>query len=137
MVKELVISFYISIVDNETFDHMNILEAMKKVMEEEQIELKALPNIGLIDAVSLPHLPFSTKEVIKGDDKSISIAAASVLAKVTRDRLMDKMALEFPQYAFDQHKGYGTKKHLEALSIHGPSPYHRKSFAPVMKYINR
>lgn len=137
MIKEQAISYHISMVDNETIDQLNILESTKKAMVEALIELKPLPNIGLIDAVPLPHLPFPTKEVIKGDDKSISIAAASVLAKVTRDRLMDKMALEFPQYAFDQHKGYGTKKHLEALSIHGPSPYHRKSFAPVMKYINR
>lgn len=131
VIKEQAISYHISIIDNARIDRLNILEATKTAMIESLTGLQPAPDVGLIDAVKLPALPFPTKDIIKGDDKSISIAAASVLAKVTRDRIMEEVALEFPQYHFDQHKGYGTKQHLEALSLHGPCPYHRKSFGPV------
>ncbi len=134
-IKNEAISYHITVIDNQQIDQLNILGATKKAMIDALQQLNPAPHIGLIDAVPLYNLSFPTKEVIKGDDKSMSIAAASVLAKVTRDRLMDEIAIEYPQYSFEKHKGYGTKQHLEALATYGPSPYHRQSFSPVMKYI--
>lgn len=130
-IKEVAISYHISVIDNKQIDKINILEATKLAMKEALNELNPLPQIGLIDAVALQGLSFPTKEIIKGDDKSIAIAAASVLAKVTRDRLMEDLALTYPHYGFENHKGYGTKQHLEALIEYGPSPIHRISFTPV------
>lgn len=136
LIKKLAICYHVAIVDHQTIDAVNILEATKRAMTDALIQLDPVPTIGLIDAVRITNLPFPTLEITKGDDKSMAIAAASVLAKVTRDRLMEELDREYPQYAFAQHKGYGTKKHLEALAIHGPTSCHRKSFAPVKKFIN-
>ena len=136
MITANALSYHISVIDNETIDTINILEATKKAMIESLINLDKQPDIALIDAVKLPSLPFPTRDIVKGDDKSVSIAAASVLAKVTRDRIMDKLALQYPQYYFTDHKGYGTKQHMAALRLHGPCRYHRKSFGPVMKCMN-
>ncbi|HLR73426.1 MAG TPA: ribonuclease HII [Pseudogracilibacillus sp.] len=130
-IKKIAISYHISVIDNEQIDKINILEATKLAMIEALNGLQPQPQIGLIDAVPLKGLSFPTKEIIKGDDKSIAIAAASVLAKVTRDRLMEDIALTYPQYGFEYHKGYGTKQHLDALNQYGPSPVHRLSFTPV------
>jgi ribonuclease HII len=85
----------------------------------------------LVDGLHVPAIRIRQKAIVKGDAKSFSIAAASVIAKVTRDRLMLQLHEQFPQYNFAQHKGYGTPEHLAALAQHGPSPVHRKSFAPV------
>jgi len=89
------------------------------------------PDIALVDGREVQGLAVPHRAVIKGDALSMSIAAASIIAKVERDRIMRKYALEFPQYGFEKHKGYGTKMHLEGLYNHGPCAIHRKSFAPV------
>lgn len=133
-IKKQALTYHIAVIDNQMIDEMNVLEATKLAMTEALTGLEVKPHISLIDAVVLQGLPFPTKEIIKGDDKSISIAAASVLAKVTRDQLMEEIALTYPSYRFEKHKGYGTKEHLEALRQYGPSPVHRLSFAPVKQY---
>lgn len=133
-IKKQALSYHVSVIDNEIIDKINILEATKLAMIKALKGLDLMPHIGLIDAVVLQGLPFPTQDIIKGDDKSISIAAASVLAKVTRDRLMDQIDLTYPEYGFNKHKGYGTKQHINALRQYGPSPVHRLSFSPVKKY---
>ncbi len=128
------ISYYVAIIDNETIDKLNIYEATKKAMMKALTELKVVPPIALIDAVPLHLEAIKTKSIVKGDEKSLSIAAASILAKVTRDQLMGKLDSQYPQFEFAKNKGYGTKGHLEALKIHGSTPYHRQSFSPVSQY---
>ena len=91
----------------------------------------------LVDAVPLDKLSMPSLSLIKGDAKSASIAAASVLAKVARDRLMEEYDKEYPEYGFAKHKGYGTADHIAAIRRHGPCPIHRRSFAPVSEYENR
>jgi ribonuclease HII len=86
------------------------------------------PIYCLIDGLAVPHFPFPSEGIVKGDGKSLSIAAASIIAKVTRDRKMLEYAEEFPEYGFERHKGYGTKKHMEAIEKYGLSNFHRKSF---------
>lgn len=125
------VSYGISIVDNEKIDDINILEATKYAMKTCLNKLNLAPDHVLIDAVEIDSLPYSFESIIKGDFKSISIAAASIIAKVTRDRLMKELHDEYPVYGFDSNMGYGTKHHIEMLKKHGITPYHRKSFAPV------
>ena len=98
--------------------------AMKRAVEG--LEIKA--DFAMIDGNRLPDLSIACDYIIKGDAKSMSIAAASILAKVSRDRLLYEYAKEYPQYQFDKHKGYGTKAHIEAIREYGPCPYHRLSF---------
>ena len=93
--------------------------------------LSQRPSFCLIDGLDVPGFPLESRGVVKGDGISLSIAAASVIAKVSRDRRMRDYAKEFPEYGFERHKGYGTKAHLEALRRHGPCPIHRRSFQPV------
>ncbi len=95
------------------------------------MHLDPKPDKVLIDAVELSRLPMPSLSIIKGDAKSASIAAASIIAKVTRDRMMMKYDVEYPQYGFSQHKGYGTAQHIAALNQYGPCPIHRRSFEPV------
>lgn len=130
------ISYHISIIDNQIIDKINILEATKRAMTESLLGLDPTPTIALVDAVQLRNTPFPTEAIIKGDAKSLAIAAASILAKVTRDNIMNEVDKEFPQYGFKKHKGYGTKAHLEALERHGASKYHRLTFAPVRAVIS-
>ena len=111
-------------------DEINILEATKKAMKQSINNLRIKPHHVLIDAVKL-DLDIPSTSIIKGDAKSQSIAAASIIAKVYRDNLMKEIDKEFPMYDFIHNKGYGTKKHIEALKKSGPTPYHRKTFAPV------
>ena len=93
--------------------------------------LETVPEIALIDAVKLDGIDFPTQSIIKGDQKSLAIAAASILAKVTRDKIMNKLDEKYPQYNFKKNKGYGTKEHIIALEKYGPTVEHRKSFSPV------
>lgn len=125
------ISYGISIIDNEKIDKINILEATKYAMKTCLNKLSPSPDHVLIDAVEIDSLPYSSESIIKGDFKSISIAAASIIAKVTRDSLMKELHDEYPVYGFNSNMGYGTKHHIEMLKKHGITPYHRKSFAPV------
>jgi len=112
-------------------DRINILRATHRAMAEAVRGLGVGPGCCLIDGLPVPDFPWPHEAVVKGDSKSLSIAAASVIAKVTRDRLMEALAEEFPQYGFERHKGYGTKGHLDALRRHGPCRAHRRSFQPV------
>jgi ribonuclease HII len=116
------------IVDTETIDHLNILRATLQAMREAVLELPTSPDFILIDG--LHRIPVITpqKPVVKGDSLSISIAAASIIAKVTRDRIMEIYHRQFPQYNFIQNKGYGTKEHCEAIKQFGICKIHRKSF---------
>ena len=107
---------------------MNILNATYMAMNKALNALKKKPDYLLLDAVTIPDLDIKQFPIIKGDAKSISIAGASILAKVTRDRLMYKYDEIYPQYGFKHHKGYGTKEHYEAIEKYGITPIHRKSF---------
>ncbi len=120
----------IGISSEKVIDEINILEATKKAMKEAIKNLEVTPEHVLIDAVKL-DIDIPTTSIIKGDALSESIAAASIIAKVTRDRMMDEMDKEYPMYDLKNNKGYGTKKHLEALEEYGPCKYHRFTFAPV------
>ena len=128
------ISIGIGIVSESIIDEINIYEATKVAMKNAIDDLKIKPEHILIDAMKL-DLNISSTSIIKGDAKSETIAAASIIAKVTRDRMLEKMDLEFPIYDLKNNKGYGTKKHLEALKKYGPCKYHRKSFSPVSELI--
>ena len=105
-------------------------------MYEAIAALTPAPDEVLIDAVELPKLSMPSQSIIKGDAKSASIAAASILAKVTRDRLMDEYDSTYPNYGFAKHKGYGTREHVEAIRTYGVCPLHRKSFEPVRSILN-
>jgi len=113
----------------ERIDEINILQATFEAMTKAVMNLKVKPDALLIDAVHIPQLEeYKQVSIIKGDAKSISIAAASIVAKVTRDRLMQEYAKEYPEYGFDHNKGYGSADHIAALKKYGPCPIHRKSF---------
>ena len=112
----------------ERIDEINILQATYEDMRQAVAELNIKPQILLNDAVYIPGLDLPQEKIIKGDAKSLSIAAASVIAKVTRDRMMKAYHEIFPEYGFDKHKGYGSKEHIEMLQTLGPCPIHRRSF---------
>src|SRR5699024_6196898 len=131
------IDYHIEVVSHEVIDEINILNATKQAMRTSLLALQATPTLGLIDAVALEDMPFAVEAIIKGDEKSLAIAAASVLAKVTRDRLMEEYDAQYPMYGFKQHKGYGTKTHIEAIQTYGISPIHRTSFGPVQQLIKK
>lgn len=135
IIVEQAISYGISIVNNKVIDNINIFEATKVAMKDALSKLEPKADHVLIDAVNLNNLPCTSESIIKGDAKSVSIAAASILAKVTRDSLMRTIHAEYPMYDFQSNMGYGTKIHLEKLKEFGASPYHRKSFAPVKETI--
>ena len=121
------------IVDPQTIDRVNILEATRLAMLAALRKLSPRPELVLIDALRLPALALPQKPLVKGDRRSASIAAASIVAKVTRDRLMLEADARFPQYGFARHKGYPTPKHLAALQKHGPCPIHRRTFHGVWR----
>ena len=125
----------IGIKDAQIIDQVNIYEATKLAMLEALSKLDPQPQHLLIDAMKL-DTPIPQQSIIKGDAKSASIAAASIIAKVTRDRLMDEYDKQYPEYGFAQHKGYGTAQHIEALKKYGPCPIHRSSFEPVRSMVN-
>lgn len=137
IIKEQAISYGVSVINNQKIDQINIFEATKLAMYYAIQQLKPTPDHVLIDAVNLAQLPCTSEVIIKGDQKSITIAAASILAKVTRDRFMKKLHNEYPMYDFTSNKGYGTKYHMEMLMEHGATPYHRRSYAPVQDVVNR
>jgi ribonuclease HII len=115
----------------ETIDECNILQATKHAMRDAIAQLATSPQALLFDAIHLPDIELLQRSIIKGDESCLSIAAASIIAKVTRDRMMVQLHELFPVYGFAQHKGYGTEEHLTALRKHGATPHHRRSFAPV------
>ena len=129
-VKDNALAIGIGIMDNHVIDQVNIYEATKLAMKEAISKLDPQPEHLLIDAMKL-DLPITQTSIIKGDANSLSIAAASIIAKVTRDKIMANYDKEFPGYDFSQNAGYGTTKHLEGLEKHGVTPIHRKSFEPI------
>ena len=118
-------------VGSELIDQEDILKATRRAMTEAVRQLSPCADFLLIDAVPLHSVELPQKAIIKGDTVSVSIAAASIVAKVTRDRIMMEFDRIYPQYCFGQNKGYGTRKHLESLRRFGPSPIHRRTFRPV------
>jgi ribonuclease HII len=121
----------IGIVPPEVIDRGNIVQATLQAMAEAVGALSARPDCVVVDGRNLPDLPVPAIAVVQGDARCLSVAAASIVAKVTRDRIMQQMDLVYPQYSFGRNKGYGTRAHLEALKKHGPSSIHRFSFEPV------
>ena len=136
-IKEKAIAYGIGVVDEKRIDEINILqadyEAMRIAVQKTSAMLQAkgladAPGLLLNDAVTIPGVEIPQESIIKGDAKSVSIAAASILAKVTRDQLMEAYDAQYPEYGFARNKGYGTKEHIEALKRLGPCPIHRRSF---------
>ena len=127
IIKEKAIAYSIREISPEEIDKINILEAVKKCMTDAVNTLSVKPDITLVDGVDT-HLPINAEYVIKGDMNSYTIGCASIVAKVYRDNLMKEMAKEFPEYAFEKHKGYGTKIHIEKIKEIGPCKLHRKTF---------
>ena len=125
------ISWSVATANREEIDRLNILQATHLAMHRAVLGLAPLPDHCLIDGWRVKNFPLPHDGVVGGDGLSLSIAAASVIAKVTRDRIMQVLDAEYPQFGFAQHRGYGTKGHLEALRIHGPCCHHRRSFQPV------
>ncbi len=117
--------------EREEIDRLNILRATHLAMRRATEALAEKPDHCLIDGLPVRDFPLPYDAIVKGDGKSLSIAAASIIAKVTRDRIMRGLDQEFPQFGFAKHQGYGTKMHLEALRTHGPCRHHRRSFQPV------
>lgn len=129
-IREHALAWAVAQVEASSIDAWNILQASRRAMVIALSQLQVSPDFLLLDAVTL-DLPIEQKPLIKGDARSVSIAAASILAKVERDRLMDEFDAQFPQYGLRHNRGYGTPDHLEALRVHGASRLHRFSFAPV------
>lgn len=125
---EKAVSYSVGIVGPERIDEINILQATYEAMRQAVSGLGVVPDLLLNDAVTIPELAIPQVPIIKGDAKSVSIAAASILAKVTRDHLMEEYDRQFPQYGFAKHKGYGTAAHVAAIREFGPCPIHRRSF---------
>jgi len=115
----------------EEIDRLNILQATLLAMQRAVAGLRLKPGLVLVDGNRLPLLEMRAEAIVKGDAKVAAISAASILAKVTRDRGLELLDQRYPQYGFARHKGYGTAEHLQALRLHGPCPEHRSSFAPV------
>lgn len=128
IIKEQAIAFGLGWASQEEIDEINILQATFLAMSRAVEQLKIRPDLALVDGNRAPALDLPVETVVKGDSLSASIAAASVLAKVSRDDVMLRMAEEYPGYGFEVHKGYGTKAHYEALRKFGPSPIHRRTF---------
>jgi len=120
----------------EEIDNLNILQASLLAMKRAIESLKIRPSISLIDGIYAPKVNLICKPIVKGDRKSISIAAASILAKTYRDKIMTDLADKYPEYSFAKNSGYGTKEHLLALKSHGITPIHRKSFKPIYNILN-
>lgn len=128
VIKEETLSYGIGIVSPEKIDEINILQATYEAMRQAVNQLSVLPDILLNDAVTIPGIDVRQIPIIKGDAKSLTIASASILAKVTRDQMMIEYDSLYPEYGFAKHKGYGTKAHIEAIKEYGACPIHRKTF---------
>ena len=136
IIIEKAVAYNIQLVDNVVIDDINILNATYLAMTNAVNNLETKPDFVLIDGNRLPpQLKIPSEAIVKGDSKSMSIAAASILAKVTRDRLMLELAKKYPEYEFERHKGYGTKLHCEKLREFGPCEIHRKTF--IGKILNK
>ena len=128
IITGVALSYSFGIVEPDIIDEINILNATKRAMRQAIDGLKILPDIVLIDAVTIADLPVQQLAIIKGDTLSLSIAAASILAKVERDNIMQQYHKQYPAYQFNKHKGYPTKLHRRCIQEYGPCPIHRKTF---------
>ena len=127
-IQEKSIASAVGIVSPQRIDEINILQATYEAMHQAVEGLRVTPDLLLVDAVTIPAMPMKQVGIIKGDAKSVSIAAASILAKVTRDRMMVEYDALYPEYGFAKHKGYGSQMHIEAIREYGPCPIHRRTF---------
>lgn len=128
IIKEQAVAYGVGLASHEEIDEINILQATFLAMKRAIDALQVTPQLALVDGNRAGKFGISTETVVKGDSLSASIAAASILAKVTRDDIMLELSDQYPEYGFDLHKGYGTKAHYEALTAHGASPVHRITF---------
>jgi ribonuclease HII len=131
------IAYGVAIVSREVIDEINILQASRLAMKKAVEQLQPVPDLLLIDGNQKIDSTLDQWAIVKGDSKSLSIAAASVLAKVTRDRIMEDYHKLYPQYEFHRHKGYGTKLHRALIEEHGPCPIHRSTYKGVSEFINQ
>jgi len=134
IIRREAIAVSVALIDAVEVDSINIYEATKKAMKAAIASLTCKPEVLLVDAMKL-ETPYIMESIIKGDAKSVSIAAASIVAKVARDSLMIELSAEFPEYGFENNMGYGTKEHIQAVERYGITPYHRKSFAPIKSMV--
>ena len=132
-IKEKAVAYGIGIVSPQVIDEINILQATYEAMRQAISQLNVIPEILLNDAVTIPGVDIMQVPIVEGDAKSVSIAAASILAKVTRDRMMMEYDQIYPEYGFAKHKGYGTAAHIAALKEYGPCPIHRRTF--IKKFV--
>lgn len=128
VIQEKALAYGIAFADEKEIDEVNILQATFNAMQRAMDQLRVRPDLALIDGNRERDFGLPVKTVVKGDSQSANIAAASILAKVTRDRLMEELDGQYPQYGFAVHKGYGTRRHYAALEEYGPCPIHRMSF---------
>lgn len=135
LIQQNAVDIGVGIVDADKIDRINILEATRLAMSLAIRDLTVNPDLILIDALNLPSIKIKQRAIIKGDAKSASIAAASIIAKVIRDKIMTTYHDKYPDYGFDKHKGYPTPEHIYKLNIHGPCPIHRKSFQRVSSLV--
>lgn len=134
-IKEKAVAYGIGMSSPARIDEINILQATYEAMVHAVEDLGVVPDLLLNDAVTIPQLPIRQVGIVKGDARSVSIAAASIMAKVTRDRLMVEYAELYPEYGFEGHKGYGSAAHIEALKKYGPCPIHRTTF--IKNFVNK
>ncbi len=127
-IQEEAVAWAVGIVGSERIDQINILQATYEAMRQAIGKLSQKPDLLLNDAVTIPGVEMPQVPIVKGDAKSLSIAAASILAKVTRDHMMEEYGKLYPEYGFEKHKGYGTAAHIQAIRENGPCPIHRRTF---------
>lgn len=137
LIRESAIGSGIGIVSSRTIDEVNILQATRMAMAIAVNSVDPLPDHLLIDGPIRLDIPIRQEAVIGGDRRCCSVAAASILAKVTRDRIMRELSLRFPAYGFDRHKGYGTREHRDAIARYGPTPEHRTTFRGVKEFVRQ
>jgi len=137
LIREHAIAWAVAKASEEEIDRLNILQASMLAMKRAVYALSTVPTLALIDGNKCPVMRIQSIAIVEGDDKIEAISAASILAKTARDAALVKLHKKYPQYGFDQHKGYGTALHLERLREHGASPVHRRSFAPVRAVLER
>ena len=134
-IMDIAVAVGVGIVHEREIDRINILQATYRAMEISVDKLRVKPGILLVDGSPADIKDFEQESIVKGDSKSLSIASASIIAKVTRDRMMVNYDTVFPQYGFSRHKGYGSKQHIDSIKIHLATPIHRQSFNPVFDYL--
>lgn len=131
LIQEVAIDIGVGVISPQIIDAINILNATRLAMHEAVQKLSHQPDYLLVDGMALPRILIAQQAIIRGDKSCLSIACASIVAKVTRDHMMTELGNTYPDYGFQQHKGYGTRSHLECINRLGPTPVHRYSFSPV------